>query len=159
MKRSAFLYFFLLLLNSCNYFEKQKVHSQDLLDEELKTIDWKAVDEYPSFSSCDTISDKEPRRVCFENTLLNHVNSYLAQQNLVVSEDIEDTLNLRLAIDKTGQLEVLSIDSDPETQFQIPEIDSLLIQSLVSLPKIHPAIKRGQQVNTEFVLPVVISIR
>jgi len=159
MKRYAFYCISLLLLASCDYFEKQKVHSEDLLQEELKTIDWNAVDEYPSFSNCDAVSDKEPRRVCFETTLRNHVNTFLAKQNLVVSEDIEDTLKMRLAIDKTGALRILSIDSNPETQFQIPEIDSLMTLSLVSLPKIYPAIKRGQQVDTEFVLPVVISIQ
>ena len=157
MKRFTFLCFILLV--SCNYFENQKVHSEDLLNEELKTINWNAVDEYPSFSSCDSVSEKEQRRYCFEATLLNHVNTYLSKQNLVVSEDIDDTLTMALAIDKTGALSVLAISSDSITKSQIPEIDSLLTQSLATLPKIHPAIKRGQQVNSEFRLPIIISIQ
>lgn len=144
---------------SCDYFEKQKVNSEDLLEEELQTINWNAVDEYPSFSSCDSVSEKAARRDCFHSTLLEHVNIYLAQQNLVASEDIEDTIRMKLAIDKRGQLSVISIHSKPETQKELPEIDSLLTESLETLPKIYPAIKRGQQVDTEFTLPIVITIQ
>ncbi|WP_411767268.1 hypothetical protein [Winogradskyella sp. A3E31] len=158
MKRLIFLCCSILLV-SCNYFEKQKVNSEDLLEEELQTINWTEVDAYPSFSSCDSVSEKEARRECFQSTLINHVNGYLSQQNLVVSEDIEDTITMKLSIDKSGQLSVISIQSKPETQTEIPEIDSLLTESLVSLPKIYPAIKRGQQVDTEFTLPIVVSIK
>ena len=46
----------------------------------------------------------------------------------------------------------------PETVIQIPEIDSLLHESLKGIPKITPAIKRGQQVTTAFELPIIVKI-
>lgn len=148
-----------LLLASCNYFEKKKVYSEDLLNEELETIDWNAVDTYPSFLSCDSLSVQQARKHCFENTLLDHVNAYLSNQTIVVSEDLQDTIALKLGINKKGFLSVLDVKAKPETHLAIPEMDSLLRNSLNALPKIFPAIKRGQQVDTEFVLPVVISIQ
>lgn len=147
------------ILYSCNYFENKKVYSEDILNEELQTIDWNAVDEYPSFSNCDSVSIQEDRKTCFTNTLLQHVNTYLSSQTIVVSKDIEDTIALRLAIDKTGHVKVLNVDVKSETAEVIPEIDSLLRYSIKTLPKVFPAIKRGQQVDTEFVLPVVIEIK
>ncbi|NNE31563.1 MAG: hypothetical protein HKN40_04260 [Winogradskyella sp.] len=147
-----------LLLTSCDYFEKQKVYSDDLLEEELKTFNWNEVDAYPTFSSCDSLTAKEESKICFQNTLLSRVNDYLEHQNLIVSKDVNDTISLKIIIDKNGSLVVDSIRIKPETVYEIPEIDSLLRQSLSELPKIYPAIKRGQQVTTTFLLPVIVKI-
>ena len=157
MNRIAFL-LLIVLFTSCNYFEKKKVNPEDLLEEELQTFNWNDVDTYPTFNGCDSITAKKESKICFQNTLLQHVNSYLANQNIVVSEDVNDTLRLKLIIDNKGLLKVESIKIKEETRFQIPVIDSLMRQSLKGIPKIYPAIKRGQQVTTAFELPVIVQI-
>ena len=152
---------FLLILcfaTSCNYFEKKKVYPEDLLEEELKTFNWNEVDTYPTFSNCDSITIKEDSKACFQNTLIGSVNQFLEHQNIVVTDDVNDTIKLKIIIDNKGILEVESIRLKPETATQIPEIDSLLRQSLKGIPKIFPAIKRGQQVTTAFELPVIVRI-
>lgn len=151
-------FFLIVLFTSCDYFEKQKVNSEDLLEEELQTFNWNDVDTYPTFNSCDSITAKEESKICFQNTLLSHLNTYLGEQNIVVSEDVNDTIRLNLIIDNKGHLEIDNMVIKPETQFQIPEIDSLLRQSLKDIPRIYPAIKRGQQVTTAFELPVIVKI-
>ncbi|MFD1062976.1 hypothetical protein ACFQ1Q_06930 [Winogradskyella litorisediminis] len=144
---------------SCDYFEKKKIKTEDIVSQELQHIDWNAVDSYPTFAMCHTKSEKEENRRCFEQIILGSVNSYLSKQNIIVSEDVDDTIMVKLQINKLGEISVLDINSKPETQRIIPAIDSLLIGSISKLPKIYPAIKRGQQVQTEFVLPVVVSIK
>ncbi len=148
----------IVLLTACDYFEKQKVNSEDLLEEELQTFNWNDVDTYPTFNSCEAMTTKEDNRVCFQNTLLQYVNGYLARQNIVVTEDVYDTIRLKLIIDNKGLLQIEDITLKPETESQIPEIDSLLRQSIKGVPKIFPAIKRGQQVTTAFELPVIVRI-
>ncbi|NRD19185.1 hypothetical protein HNV08_03925 [Winogradskyella eckloniae] len=148
----------LLFATSCNYFEKKKVYPEDLIEEELQAINWTEVDTYPTFASCDSITVKEESKVCFQNTLITSVNQYLAEQNIVVTNDVFDTIKLNIIIDKHGLLEIESIKIHPETVVEIPEIDSLLRQSLKHIPKIYPAIKRGQQVTTAFQLPVIVQI-
>ncbi|MCA0131586.1 hypothetical protein [Winogradskyella alexanderae] len=150
--------FVLFFVTSCNYFEKEKVYSEDLLKEELQTFNWNEVDTYPTFSTCDSLTRKEDSKRCFQNTLITKVNTYLNEQNLVVTNDVSDTIILQLTIDKSGNLSVESIAYKPETKMEIPEIDSLLINSLKTVPKIYPAIKRGQQVTTSFEFPVVVKI-
>lgn len=157
MHRIVFL-LILLVATSCNYFEKKKVYPEDLLEEELQTFNWNEVDTYPTFSSCDSITVKEDSKACFQNTMITSVNQFLEAQNIVVSEDVNDTIRLKIRINNKGILEVESIDMNPETAVQIPEIDSLLRQSLKGIPKIFPAIKRGQQVTTAFELPVIVKI-
>ncbi|RED46713.1 hypothetical protein DFQ10_101486 [Winogradskyella eximia] len=157
MNRIVFLLIF-LFATSCNYFEKKKVYPEDLLEEELQTFNWNEVDTYPTFSNCDSMTSKEDNKICFQNTLINGVNEFLAQQNIVVSNDVFDTIRLHIIIDKQGLLEVESMKIHSETVQEIPHIDSLLRQSLKSVPKIFPAIKRGQQVTTTFELPVIVRI-
>ncbi|WP_400076383.1 hypothetical protein [Winogradskyella sp. R77965] len=148
----------LVFATSCNYFEKKKVSPEDLLEEELQTFNWNEVDTYPTFSNCDSITEKEDSKICFQNTLVNNVNRFLENQNLAVSKDVNDTIRLKIIINNKGVLEVESIKRQPETVEEIPEIDSLLRQSLKGIPKIFPAIKRGQQVTTAFELPVIVKI-
>ncbi|WP_179349953.1 hypothetical protein [Winogradskyella pacifica] len=148
----------LLFATSCNYFEKKKVYPEDLLEEELQTFNWNEVDAYPTFSNCDSLTEKEDRKVCFQNTLISSVNEFLKAQNLVVSNNVNDTIRLNIKIDKTGLLVVESIKMHPETIQEIPKIDSLLRRSLKGVPKIYPAIKRNQQVTTAFELPVIVRI-
>lgn len=147
-----------LALTSCNYFEKRKVYTKDLLNEELQTFNWNDVDEYPTFDLCDTTSGRENKRQCFENNLTRILNKNLANQNIIVTEDVNDTIILKITIDNQGKFSINDIISSELTKTQIPEIDSLLIHSFDSLPKIYPAIKRSQQVTTQFSLPVVVII-
>lgn len=157
MRLLPFLLIF-ICLSSCDYFEKKKVNSEELLEQELQTFNWNEVDTYPTFESCDSITVKEDHRACFYNTLVDSVNKYLQNQNLVVTEDINDTISIGIVVSKNGNLQIDSIKVQPKTRDQIPEIDSLLKESLKRLPKIYPAIKRGQQVTTAFELPVIVRI-
>ncbi len=152
------LFLSVLILTSCDYFDKKKVYTEDLLEEELQTFNWKDVDEYPSFDSCDSISGKENKKQCFESTLRNILNTNLAKHQIIVTEDIDDTIQLKITIDHKGNFEISNIISSEYTRTQIPQLHELLRQSLDSLPKIYPAIKRSQPVTTQFSLPVIIKI-
>jgi hypothetical protein len=143
---------------SCDLFNKKKVYSQDLLENELELFTWNDVDEYPTFASCDSTLGKANKKQCFENTLRDILNSNLSQYHIFVSESIEDTVKLKITIDNEGEFSINSIESNALTKQEIPQLDSLLRQSLDSLPKIFPAIKRSQQVTTQFSFPVIIKI-
>jgi hypothetical protein len=151
---------FLLLMTfcSCDFIEKKKVYSNDILDEELKAFNWNDVDEYPTFESCDSNLDNANKKKCFENTLRQILNDKLAKYEIIVSEEINDTVQLKITIDSQGTFVINDIVSNEVTQAEIPQLDSLLRKSLDSLPKIYPAIKRSQQVKTQFVFPVIIKI-
>ena len=145
----------LVILTSCEYFNKKKIDTKDILDEELQSINWNDVDEYPTFAICDSSDNK---KTCFEDVLRNRLNDQLSKQNIIVTEDVSDTILLKIHIDNKGNFSIKNIVSSEMTKTQIPQLDSLLRHSFDSLPKIYPAIKRAQQVATEFSLPVVVNI-
>ena len=145
----------ILFFVSCDYFDKKKIDTKTIVNDELKSINWNDVDEYPTFSICDSTNNKKE---CFQNVLRDRLNAKLSNQNIVVTEDVNDTILLRIYIDSEGVFSIKSIECSDITKAQIPQLDSLLRHSFDSLPKIFPAIKRSQQVATEFSLPVIVNI-
>lgn len=157
MNRIVLLFLLSLILSSCQYFEKKKVYSEDIYKEELETINWNDVDQYPVFENCESLAGKEERKHCFETTLTKHISTFFTDQTIIVSKEINDTIRIKLEIDKAGTIDVYTIEADSLTRAEIPKLDSLIQRNILSLPKIYPAIKRGQEVHTEFTLPIIIS--
>lgn len=157
MKRLAVFLLFLGLV-SCEYFNVKKTTPEAILTEELKTFNWNEVDSYPSFSVCDTLQTKTEKKACFESTLVNHIMEVLQKETIVVSKDVKDTIMLSFLISETGALSINSIEINPITQEEIPNIETFITESLDTLPQIYPAIKRGQQVKTQFKLPIILQV-
>jgi len=145
-----------LMLCSCEYFNVKKTSSEAILNEELQTFNWNDVDAYPSFSECDSVDTKTERKSCFEQVLTQHIGAFLNAEKIVVSQDINDTLILKFQVSEIGNLKLINVKIDSLTRYAMPEIEALLYKSLDALPKIFPATKRGQQVKTEFELPIII---
>ncbi|MDG1728306.1 MAG: hypothetical protein P8K68_05665 [Algibacter sp.] len=156
--RNLLVFIFILSLTSCEYFNVKKTSSEAILKEELQTFNWNDVDEYPSFSECDSSHTKGARTLCFQETITTHITNYLQKERFVVTQDIDDTIVLQFQVSKSGNLLLLQAEIDSLTTQEIPNIKRLLNNSLDALPKIYPAIKRGQQVTTEFKLPIVIHV-
>ena len=149
----------LLLIISCQYFEKQVPDEKELLEQELKKINWDEVDEFPSVLQCDTIKDAEIKRQCFFDYMAQTIQERIGIDTLRFEYPEIDTINVKITINPDSSLQF-------ETQYQndsIPiadktKIDSILNSRLSDFPKIEPAIKRGVKVKTQFVLPVIIKM-
>ncbi len=147
---------FCLILTSCNYFNVQKTSSEQILKDELQAFNWNEVDEFPTFSSCDTSSTKQRRKSCFETTLANHILNKLSQEKLIVSHDLNDTIIIEFKLSEKGEISILNMKIEEETRRILPKLEKQIFTSIDSLPEIFPAIKRGQQVTTQFKLPLII---
>lgn len=156
-------YFFILgVLSSffsCNYFENKKLDSTLILREELKTFNWNELDRYPSFEPCANAIDFEDTKACFEQTLISHFSEFFAGINLVVTENITDTIRIDFLVNNKGGLSISEIQSKALTSLQIPGLDSIITNSLQGLPKLYPAIKRSQQVQSAFQLPLILAVK
>lgn len=156
------LFWVLILLFSaisCQYFEKQVPDEKELLEQELKKINWEEVDDFPSVLQCDTIKDVEIKKQCFFDYITQTIQERINIDTLRVEYPEIDTINLKITVNPDSSLQF-------ETQFQndsIPladktKIDSILTSRLSDFPKVEPAIKRGVKVKTQFVLPVIIKM-
>ncbi len=145
-----------LVVISCN-FETKKISSEEVLEQESRSLNWKEVDEYPAFEDCQQETELTAARKCFETKVAENVYAYLQKQQPVVSESINDTIFIYLEVTKNGKPEIDSISAiDTTLTNQLPKIENWLQESIDSLPKIYPASKRGIPVSTAFKMPIVI---
>lgn len=157
--KNILVFLLITLLVSCEYFNVKKTTPAAILNEELQTFNWNDVDVYPSFSDCDSLGTKDEKTNCFTNILTKHILKHLENEPIIVTHDVNDIINLEFQVSETGDITLLHVKMDSLTIQEIPEIEKLIHSSLDSLPKIFPAIKRGQQVKTEFKLPIIIKVK
>ena len=154
MKR-AIIPVLLFTLLSCN-FETKKISSEEVLEEEKSTLNWREVDEYPAFENCRDQKELAAARNCFENRITRTIYAYLSAQKPVVTESIHDTMFLYIEVSKKGEAKIDSVQIDTMVTRQLPDMEQWLRESLDSLPKIYPASKRGIPVSSVFKMPVVV---
>jgi len=144
------------MVSSCQFFDTERISSQEVLEDELRAMDWSDIDSYPAFPVCDGIMEKQQQRTCFETTILSAISTQLALGKWVTSFPLSDTLFLQLEVDANGMLEVAPIVMDSLLKVSLPKMDSLLLEGIKQLDKPAPAYKRGIPVRSKFTLPVVI---
>lgn len=147
-----------LFFNSCQYFDKQIPSKEELLQKELKAINWKEVDEFPSFTKCDSVKNKVEKENCFFEYLTQLIQARLSYDTLPVLYPQLDTIDVKVTVlpNATMQFEPQLNDS---ISYDKPKIDSILRARLVGFPKVIPAIKRGVPVKTQFILPVILKVK
>jgi hypothetical protein len=144
------------LLQSCQYFEKQIPNEKELLDKELKTINWNEVDEYPSVDDCEKLTDAVQRKQCFFEYLTATIQQKLAVDTLASLFPKLDTIEVKVTVFPNSTLQFEPQFPKDTVAYDTIKIDSILHARLIDFPKVNPAIKRGIPVKTQFVLPVII---
>lgn len=146
----------LIFFSACDNFETKKLNSEEILTAEARELDWNEVDQYPAFKECRDITETKAAKTCFENKVAGYIYSRMEQKRPVVSQNLHDTIFIHLIVSDQGMPRIDSLEIDSAVVNQLPKIKSWLYQSIDSLPKIYPAIKRGIPVATKFKLPVII---
>lgn len=150
------LFLLTLCLGSCQYFS-QVPNQDELLKKELKAINWNQVDELPTFSNCDSVADKTQKKQCFFDYLTQLMQQKLSVDTLSVLYPQLDTINVKVTISPDATM-VFEPQITDTLSYNTTKIDSILKARLIDFPTVHPAIKRGIPVKTQFVLPVILNI-
>lgn len=151
-----FLFLVLLSFHSCQYFEKQVPSEKELLQKELKSINWKEVDEYPSVANCEKIADKKLRQQCFFQVMSQLIEEKLNIDTLSILYPELDTIEVKVTVYPNSTMKFEPQFPRDSVAYDTIKIDSILHARLVNFPKINPALKRGLPVKTQFILPVIL---
>jgi len=131
---------------------------KELLQKELKAINWKEVDEYPSFADCDKLEDKTQRKQCFFEYLTQLIQEKLQVDTLSVLYPELDTIEVKVTVFPDSRMQFEPQFPNDSVAYDTIKIDSILHVKLVDFPKVNPAIKQGIPVKTQFILPVIIKV-
>ena len=153
------LFIILLFFNSCQYFEKKVPSEKELLQKELKSINWKEVDEYPTVTECETINDKKQRQKCFFDVMSQLIQEKLNVDSLSILYPDLDTIQVKVTVFPNSKMKFELEFQKDSVAYDTIRIDSILHARLVDFPKVNPAIKRGLPVKTQFILPVIIKAK
>ena len=145
-----------LFFCSCENFETKKISSETFVKDEIKSINWRDVDQYPIFKNCELISNKEQQKSCFESTLSSYIYLSINVEETVVTTDLNETLTIDFMVDKKGKLMITSMIIDSLISAQIPLMEKNIKKAIDSIQPIAPAYKRGIPVKTSFQLPLEI---
>ncbi len=153
-KAIAFLFVFFSL--SCQFVDKKVPSEKELFDKQLKEINWKDVDEYPSVTDCENLTNAVQRKQCFFDFLQTTITQKLALDSLVSKSSKLDTIEVKVTVQPDASLLFEPEFPKDSVTYDVIKIDSILHARLINFPKVKPAIKRGIPVRTQFVLPVII---
>ncbi|MFV8360431.1 hypothetical protein [Flavobacterium sp. LS1P3] len=156
--KQYYLFLVFIFFNSCQYFDKQIPSEKELLQKELKSINWKEVDEYPSVVDCEKIEDKKQRQQCFFEVLTRLIQEKLSVDTLSVLYPELDTIEVKVTVFPNATMQFEPQFPKDSVAYDKIKIDSILKVRLVDFPKINPAIKRGIPVKTQFILPVILKV-
>lgn len=156
MKKFATLFLLAAMLHSCHYFEKQVPNEKELLEKEMKEINWEEVDEYPSVVDCEQLTDQAQRKQCFFEYMAIAIQQKLSVDTLSVLFPKLDTIEVKVTVFPDARLEFEPRFPKDSLAYDTVKIDSILRSKLIDFPKVSPAIKRGIPVKTQFILPLII---
>ncbi|GAA4126691.1 hypothetical protein GCM10022250_13620 [Flavobacterium chungbukense] len=132
---------------------------KELLQKELKSINWKEVDEYPSLPNCEKITDRKLRQQCFFEVMSTLIEEKLNVDTLSILYPELDTIEVKVTVFPNATMKFEPQFPKDSVAYDTIKIDSILHARLVDFPKINPAIKRGIPVKTQFILPVILKAK
>jgi hypothetical protein len=154
--RFALIFCFIICF-SCQYFEKKKLNSDVILEQELQTFKWDEVDQYPTFETCDDDNNYEGNKICFESIFTTHISEVLKDSDMAFLDSENDTILVNFLVSKTGEITISNLYASQLSEVSIQNLNEILSASLLELPKLYPAIKRSQHVQTVFQLPIILN--
>lgn len=154
--RKLILLMFLGLFASCELFTSKEEQTKNRVNEELLTIDWNDVDQYPLFEGCDETAPKEIQRDCFQNQMLQIASDTLDSLSFEVDNELEDTLYIDFVVDEHGFISILEMEEKQSVLNEIADFNEQITERLNNLT-VAPALKRGIPVGLRFRLPLVLN--
>ena len=157
--RKTLIIIFCFLSISCEFdFQiDKKITVDEFINEELKSLNWNDVDQYPVFENCLEINNVKNKNNCFVETITGSFRENLMTNNLVLNRTLIDTVRMVLKVDKIGKISIENMTISDQNNKYKEVITKSFENTVSSLPKLYPAIKRGQEVDVIFNIPIIIS--
>lgn len=150
------LLFLVFSLDACDLISPNSNRADSDLQVLDTVIDYTKVDVYPIFSDCENYAENDDQKKCFEASLTQKFSMLLNKNKLKVKDRVSDTAQIDLLIDNSGRASVVAIKTSSNLNKYLPQLDSIIRQSIAQLPTVKPAVKRGIFVKSQYRLSVIV---
>ncbi|KZE82747.1 hypothetical protein HX017_16060 [Myroides marinus] len=157
MKKFILSFFFATALIGCQTKSNPRMDEEIMLKEELDKIDWTKVDTYPTVDLCDTITDIQLKKECFFDYVTQNLQVRLNQDTITGNFDNLDTLKILVTVQPDSKVKFQLYEIPDSLQGMTKAIDEFLQRQSKDFSVVHPALKRGVPVKSQFVVPVQLN--
>lgn len=157
MKKLLMFIFLLVLTTSCQLKYNQLPDEEVLLKEELDKIDWTKVDTYPTVDLCDSLLDDKSKRDCFFSFITQNLQVRFNADTIEGNFSQLDTLKILVTVQTDSKVDFELYDLPENLIEQTKTINTFLHQQGQVFSVVHPAVKRGVPVTSQFIIPVVLN--
>ena len=158
MRKTLLIFsFFFFLACDLDFQISKKISVDEFVNDEMKSFNWSEVDQFPVFENCTQINETSQKNNCFIRTISDSLSLNFIKNDLVLNRTLIDTVFIKFKVDKKGIIDIDNIVIG-EKILQFEEvINQSFVKTAANLPKLYPAIKRGQEVDVTFDLPILVS--
>ena len=157
IKTSLIFSFFFFLTCDLDFQISKKISVDEFVNDEMKSFNWSEVDQLPVFENCTQINETSKKNNCFIRTISDSLSLNFIKNDLVLNRTLIDTVFMKFKVNKKGIIEIESIEIGEKILPYKEVINQSFIKTAANLPKLYPAIKRGQEVDVTFELPILVS--
>ena len=156
-KTSLIFSFFFFLACDLDFQISKKISVDEFVNDEMKSFNWSEVDQFPVFENCTQINETSKKNNCFIRTISDSLSLNFIKNDLVLNRTLIDTVFIKFKVDKKGIIEIENIEIGEKILPYKEVINQSFVKTAANLPKLYPAIKRGQEVDVTFELPILVS--
>ena len=156
-KTSLIFSFFFFLACDLDFQISKKISVDEFVNDEMKSFNWSEVDQLPVFENCTQINETSKKNNCFIRTISDSLSLNFIKNDLVLNRTLIDTVFMKFKVNKKGIIEIENIEIGEKILPYKEVINQSFIKTAANLPKLYPAIKRGQEVDVTFELPILVS--
>ena len=156
-KTSLIFSFFFFLTCDLDFQISKKISVDEFVNDEMKSFNWSEVDQLPVFENCTQINETSKKNNCFIRTISDSLSLNFIKNDLVLNRTLIDTVFMKFKVDKKGIIEIENIEIGEKILPYKEVINQSFVKTAANLPKLYPAIKRGQEVDVTFELPILVS--
>ena len=158
MRKTLLIFsFFFFLACDLDFQISKKISVDEFVSDEMKSFNWSEVDQFPVFEHCTQINETSEKNNCFIRTISDSLSLNFVKNDLVLNRTLIDTVFIKFKVDKKGIIEIDNIEIGEKILPYKEVINQSFVKTAANLPKLYPAIKRGQEVDITFDLPILIS--
>ncbi len=156
-KTSLIFSFFFFLACDLDFQISKKISVDEFVNDEMKSFNWSEVDQLPVFENCTQINETSKKNNCFIRTISDSLSLNFIKNDLVLNRTLIDTVFMKFKVNKKGIIEIENIEIGEKILPYKEVINQSFVKTAANLPKLYPAIKRGQEVDVTFDLPILVS--
>ena len=158
MRKTLLIFsFFFFLACDLDFQISKKISVDEFVSDEMKSFNWSEVDQFPVFENCTQINETSEKNNCFIRTISDSLSLNFVKNDLVLNRTLIDTVFIKFKVDKKGIIEIDNIEIGKKILPYKEVINQSFVKTAANLPKLYPAIKRGQEVDVTFDLPILVS--